>query len=146
MPNLYFVESYGAAEAAPFFLNIHGERFEFSDSAARKWQGHEFGPIRDFCLDVLDSVGRNGVVNPINLDRMEIDGQIQDVVRHGATRLWAARILGIRLPAIIDVKQGEPPENGTLVEDWRALFRGRHEMVTDNGVTRIKAKTNRASL
>ena len=146
MPNLYYVENYGAALAAPFFLNIHGERFYFSDTAARKWEGHEFGPIRDFCIDVLESVTANGVVNPINLDRLHIDGKIQDVVRHGATRLWAARLLDLTVPAIIDVKQGEPPEMGVKITDWQHLFKGRHELVDDNGVVRIKAKINRASL
>ena len=139
--SLHFVREYGARDLAPYFLNLDGVEFWFSDCPSRKWRDYESPTIAEFCSRVFESVREHGVMNPINVDQLERGGEIVRVVRHGATRLWAARILDLKVPIVIDVKAGTPPP-GAVPLDSLDMYHGRHDVHEHRGVVRIKARQN----
>lgn len=140
MPTLFYSKEWGARKLAPYFLTKNGERFYFSDTPEQKWRDFPSENIQPFCERVYNSVRHNGVINPINVDQIEIDGELQHVVRHGATRLWAARLLDIKLPVVFNVVDGDPPEGAVELDRLDGLYMGRHDILNDNGVFRVKAK------
>jgi len=127
---LFFVGEYPARRAAPFFLGLHGDVFWFCEDDDRKFSNQRFNNHANKALlrKLFASVQAHGVINPVNLERRLWGGEIQDIGVHGGGRLWAARKLDIEIPAIIDVIDGEPPEDGMPVGDgWAGLYEGEHD-------------------
>jgi len=138
--NLWFVEEYRAHDAAPFFVGSHFMKVDFRTTEAGKWKCAAEGKEQAFWQRVRESVRDHGVINPINIDRMLWNGVLMDVTRHGGTRMWAARLYDLTIPALIDVKAGEPPENGIPVKNPLELYKGEHSIEIVNGLLRCKAK------
>jgi ParB-like nuclease domain. len=98
---LRFHPACAAADLAPFFLSYGNRRFYLGDTSAAKWKGVDNPEhMQRFADRVLESVRRHGVRNPIVCTTLPEGGEILIVVRHGATRLWAARLLGLTLPVL----------------------------------------------
>lgn len=137
---LFFVEEYPAREAAPFFKGVQ-DVFWFCEEPDRKFTNQVFNSQanKEMLRRLFASVERNGVINPINLERTEWDGRIRDVCVHGGGRLWAARRLNITVPAIIDVIDGKPPKGGIEIgEGWPDLYDSPHEFWHVGGVVRFR--------
>ncbi len=141
-PDLWLSEV-GARQLAPFFLSVNGDKFHFSPSEERKWIEFPVAPhVSGFVQEVRESVKHHGVLNPINVDQVMLDGEIRLVCRHGATRVWAARLYNLPIPVMIDIKDGDPPEDAipVAVEDAHLHYNGRHILRTDRGATRMIAR------
>ena len=142
---LYFVADFPAERAAPFFDGVQ-DVFWFCEDEDRKFTNQTFNNDANKAMlrRLFASVKKHGAINPINLERREHDGEIQDICIHGGGRLWAARRLGISVPAIIDVIDGEPPEDGVEVGDnWRELYDSPHELWSVGNSVRFRQIHNK---
>jgi len=138
--SLYYVERYRARDSAPFFFHTAGVLpLRFGDTVRCKWGNGKENDSAAFARRVIESVKDHGVINPVNLDRMEYKGKIQDMTRHGGTRMWAARVLDLTIPALIDVKAGDPPPDGVPVDDPLSLYTEGHEVAEEYGVFLVRS-------
>ena len=138
--NLYFVQNYRARDSAPFFLHTAGVLpLRFGDTVKCKWANGKENDSFAFAKRVIASVKQAGVINPVNLDRMEWKGAVQDITRHGGTRMWAARVLDLRIPVLIDVKDGDPPEGAEKVSSPLGFYTEGHRVDEEYGVFVVRS-------
>lgn len=133
------------ADLAPFFLNRRKQKFHFNNARGQKWDYRAPEHMEKFADRVFASVEQKGVINPIICTTELIDSAIQVCVRHGATRLWAARVCGLTVPVLcwdhLDVLDWPEISERKAFE----LFTGEH-YVRDHGEYKIWVARNNEAL